>query len=260
MGWLSNLFGGSKPKPQPATPVAAAAQKYEEVKAQPVPQFEVFKPEAMVPTKYKPIQPLDLMKVNYVESPNKGPREDELLYIVLHHTGPGAFNGILKWLCDPAAKASAHYLLGTAAELTQMVNTSKKAWHAGVSKWDGRSDINRYSVGIEICNIGRMEKMDDGFCYYEVGRELKKYTGSVPPLAGSITYPSGKVVDGHYVPYPTVQIEKLVALCKGLVKKYPAITKKNIITHYDIGQPEGRKNDPFGLDVEMIREWVFEGL
>lgn len=260
MGWLSNLFGG-KSKPQPATPVEVAAQKYEAAKPPP-PQFEVVRAEDLVPTKYKRIQPLDLATVNYVESPNKGPRADgdEVMYIVLHHTGPGAFSGILKWLCDPAAKASAHYLLGTAGELTQMVNTSRKAWHAGVSKWDGRSDINRFSVGIEICNIGRMEKMDDGFCYYEVGRELKRYTGSVTPVAGSITYPSGRVVDGHYVPYPTVQIEKLVALCKGLVKKYPAITKKNIITHYDIGQPEGRKNDPFGLDVEMIREWVFEGL
>lgn len=223
---------------------------------QPVPP--VIPPQPEVPS-VATIQPLDLMKVHYVESPNKSDRQKDIRYIVLHHTGPGSFKGIVKWLCNPQAKASAHYVLGTDGELTQLVNTSKRAWHAGVSKWDGLSDINQYSIGIEICNIGVINKSDDdGEFYYEQGRDLVKYTGNVQPVAASITYPSGKILEGFAVPYPEAQINKLVALCKGLVQKYPQIKAEHIITHYDIGQPEGRKNDPFGLDLDQVRKLIFD--
>lgn len=248
MSWFKSIFSIARP----ARKINQISEQREIVVAQ-----DTIAQADPVENMFKKINPLDLMKVTYKESPNKSAREDAIEYIVLHHTGPGSFNGILNWLCNPDAKASAHYLVGANGELTQMVNSTKKAWHAGVSKWYNKSDLNKYSIGIEICNIGRMEKMDDGF-YYEVGRELKKYTGPVSPVYGTVTYPSGKILEGYYVPYPQVQLEKIVALCKALVLKYPAITKGNIISHYDIGQPEGRKNDPFGLDIDMIRNWVFE--
>jgi len=261
MGWFRNLFGGSKPKPkEPASKVEAAIEKYnEEIK--PSEEFEVLDPDVLTApaSKYKPIAPLDLMKVDYQDSPNKSTRKGDVKYLVLHHTGPGSFNGVVNWLCNPQAKASAHYVLGTTGQLKQLVNTGKEAWHAGVAKWDGKRIDNHFSIGIEICNIGHMEKGDDGCYYYSQGRQLKKYTGKVEPVAGSITYQSGNKLEGYYVPYPEKQVEKLIALCKAIVKKYPAITKENIITHYDIGSPEGRKNDPFGLDMDMIRDWVFEG-
>lgn len=204
------------------------------------------------------IKPLDLMKVSFEASPNKSIRKGEVRYIVLHHTGPGSFNGIVKWLCNKDAKASAHYVLGTGGQLKQLVNTGKEAWHAGVAVLKNVGKINNhYSIGIEICNIGRMDQASDGSFYYTVGRTVKKYTGKATPQAGTIVYPSGAALDGFYVPYPEKQINRLVALCKALVKKYPAITKDNILTHYDIGRPEGRKNDPFGLDVEGIKDMIF---
>jgi N-acetylmuramoyl-L-alanine amidase len=180
---------------------------------------------------------------------------------VLHHTGPGTFKGIVNWLKDPNAKAAAHYVLGTAAELTQLVNTTKKAWHAGPSGWtiDGawRSDLNNCTIGIEICNIGVLSEKD-GKYYYEVGRgDPVEYKGAVTPVKASITYPSGKVLEGYVIPYPEVQIDKLIALCKGLVKKYPDIGKDDILTHFNISTPEGRKNDPFGLDIQSIIDRIF---
>jgi hypothetical protein len=102
-----------------------------------------------------------------------------------------------------------------------------------------------------------MEQEIDGNFYYEQGRVLKKYTGKVQPVSGTIVYPSGNAVSGFYVPYPEKQLNKLVALCKALVIKYPAITRDNVLTHYDIGSPEGRKNDPFGLDMEMVKDMIF---
>ena len=204
---------------------------------------------------YTPVKPIDLMKVSFVDTPNKSIKKVDNSYIVLHHTGPGSHSGIVKWLCNRQAKASAHYVLGTSGALTQLVNTKKKAWHAGVSTWDTLKDINQYSIGIEICNIGVMQKGDDGAYYYEYGRSLKKYTGKVEPVFAKIRYPGGKVLEGYVVPYPEKQITKLIGLCKALIEKYPNIGREHILTHYQISP--GRKNDPFGLDMEEVINRIF---
>ena len=209
-------------------------------------------------TKYPFIKPIDLMKVKFHDSPNKSSRKGDVEYIVLHHTGPGSFNGIVNWLCNKDAKASAHYVLSKTGQLAQLVSTKREAWHAGVAKWKGEKINNHKSIGIEICNLGVLQKGDDGAYYYEQGRSLKKYTGKVEPVPAKITYPSGKVLEGYAVPYPEKQVDKLIGLCKALIEKYPAITPENIITHYEIGSPEGRKNDPFGLDVKQVIERIFQ--
>jgi len=207
---------------------------------------------------YPIVNPLDLNGVKWVPSPNKSNRDgNEVRYIVLHHTGPGSHSGIVKWLCNPLAKASAHYVLGKRGELTQIVSTKREAWHAGRSKLNGVRIDNRHSIGIEICNKGVLDLEEDGNFYYEFGRNTKKYNGQTEPVYGEITYPDGSVLGGYYVPYPEKQLRKLVALCKALVEKYPAITRENILTHYEIGFPKGRKNDPFGLNVEEIKTRVF---
>lgn len=256
MGWFDGMFGVGKPKPQ---------NKIQEVADDYVAEREPTSSVQVTPirpqSKYKYIEPLDLAKVDYQESPNHSERKGDVKYLVLHHTGPGSFNGIVSWLCNPQAKASAHYVVGTTGELKQLVNTHKEAWHAGVAKWRGARINNHFSVGIELCNLGILDKDEEtGKYHYSVGRNTKTYSGKVTPEAGSITYPSGKKIEGYYVPYPEEQLEKTVALCKAIIKKYPAITKENIITHYNIGYPEGRKNDPFGLDMDMMREWIFDGL
>lgn len=217
--------------------------------------FQKYKEKKNLPS----IPPLDLMKVKFERSPNQSARRGAVKYLVLHHTGPGSFNGIVRWLCNKQAKASAHYVLGRAAQLKQLVNTKKESWHAGVARWNGEQINNHYSIGIEICNHGHLIKEGDKYYYVQGRGQLKeyKYKEGEEPLPGRIVYPSGKVLEGYYAPYPEKQINKLVALCKALIEKYPAITRENIITHYDIGYPEGRKNDPFGLDVEYVKDLIF---
>lgn len=269
MGWFSSLFGSKK------EPTPTQKEIQEEVKSNNIKVFTMEpdnSPEVGVPEMlerpdedtsalYPKIEPLDLMSVTYKESPNRSNRKDQIRGIVLHHTGPGSFNGIVNWLCNDAAGASAHYVLGKKAELTQLVNTTRKAWHAGTSKafLDGklRKDLNQCTIGIEICNIGILEKEDDGNYYYEQGREKKRYRGKTEPVKTSITFPSGKVLEGYVVPYPEKQLDRLVALCKALVKKYPQIGPEDILTHYGIATPEGRKVDPFGLDVEELIKRIF---
>lgn len=47
-------------------------------------------------------------------------------------------------------KVSAHFLIRRDGELVQFVSCSERAWHAGVSMWDGRERCNDYSIGIEL--------------------------------------------------------------------------------------------------------------
>ena len=51
---------------------------------------------------------------------------------------------------SPAAKVSSHYVVGKDGTVVQMVSEENRAWHAGVCKWQGRTDINSCSVGIEM--------------------------------------------------------------------------------------------------------------
>lgn len=47
-------------------------------------------------------------------------------------------------------KVSAHLLINRQGEITQFVPFSKRAWHAGVSSYQGRSACNDFSIGIEL--------------------------------------------------------------------------------------------------------------
>ncbi|MGH8549105.1 MAG: 1,6-anhydro-N-acetylmuramyl-L-alanine amidase AmpD [Methylococcales bacterium] len=47
-------------------------------------------------------------------------------------------------------KVSAHVLIRRTGEITQYVPFDRRAWHAGQSSYDGRSNCNDYSIGIEL--------------------------------------------------------------------------------------------------------------
>ncbi|MEM1188701.1 MAG: 1,6-anhydro-N-acetylmuramyl-L-alanine amidase AmpD [Pseudomonadota bacterium] len=47
-------------------------------------------------------------------------------------------------------RVSAHFLIDRRGELTQFVSCRRRAWHAGVSSWAGRSRCNDFSLGVEL--------------------------------------------------------------------------------------------------------------
>lgn len=49
-----------------------------------------------------------------------------------------------------ALRVSAHFLVRRDGELVQFVPVGRRAWHAGASRWRGRSRGNDFSVGIEL--------------------------------------------------------------------------------------------------------------
>jgi AmpD protein len=47
-------------------------------------------------------------------------------------------------------KVSAHFFIRRDGSLLQFVACAKRAWHAGISSWQGRENCNDFSIGIEL--------------------------------------------------------------------------------------------------------------
>ena len=45
---------------------------------------------------------------------------------------------------------SSHFFIARTGRLTQFVSCGQRAWHAGVSEYQGRPDCNNYSIGVEL--------------------------------------------------------------------------------------------------------------
>ena len=88
-------------------------------------------------------------------SPNHGPRRlGRPDMIIIHYTGMKTCAAARDRLCDPAAEVSAHYLIDLDGAVEQLVDEERRAWHAGVSEWEGVTDVNSRSIGIELVNQG----------------------------------------------------------------------------------------------------------
>jgi N-acetylmuramoyl-L-alanine amidase len=89
-------------------------------------------------------------------SPNIEPRKNCARpdMLILHYTGMYSAEKAIEWLARPESKVSCHYVVGRDGHVTQMVAEDMRAWHAGVSRWAGETDLNSRSIGIEIDNPG----------------------------------------------------------------------------------------------------------
>lgn len=87
-------------------------------------------------------------------SPNHDERQADIDILLLHYTGMVSAEDAIARLCDPESKVSCHYLVHEDGRIVQMVPESERAWHAGLSNWEGEPDVNSRSIGIEIQNPG----------------------------------------------------------------------------------------------------------
>jgi N-acetylmuramoyl-L-alanine amidase len=135
-------------------------------------------------------------------SPNHGERRNVSRpdMLLLHYTGMESTDAALARLCDPAAQVSCHYLVYENGEIVQLVAESRRAWHAGVSAWQGETDINSRSIGIEIANPGH---------------------------------------DFGYPDFPGVQIEAVVALCRDILARQ-SIPAQRVLAHSDVAPERKR--------------------
>jgi len=134
--------------------------------------------------------------MEHISSPNFNVRPEgaEIDMLVLHYTGMPTAQDALDRMCDPKAEVSSHYMVEETGNVIALVDEDKRAWHAGVSKWRGRDNINHYSIGIEIVNPG-----------HEFG----------------------------YSRFPAEQMEAVAELCLSVLGRYK-IPSYNIVGHSDI--------------------------
>lgn len=169
--------------------------------------------------------------VGFRESPNRGgalrPR-----FLIMHYTAGIGAGGAISWLCDPQAKASAHFVIARAdGAVTQLVDGNRVAWHAGQSAWNGLQGLNQHSIGIELDNAGKLRR--------EGGKWVNWAKRAVPDdEVVELTHKQETTPAGWHT-YSAVQIESAIEVALAL---HAAYRFEDILGHEDIAP--GRKSDP----------------
>jgi len=126
-------------------------------------------------------------------------------FLILHFTG-GSWESSLKILTE--GPVSSHYLVrDSPVRVYQLVDERQRAYHAGLSSWQGQTQLNAASIGIEIQNEGDTQG-PGGIIYHD---------------------------------YPKAQIDAVIALVKDIVARHQ-IRPDRILGHSDIAP--SRKVDP----------------
>ncbi|MGI9282049.1 MAG: N-acetylmuramoyl-L-alanine amidase [Endozoicomonas sp.] len=88
-------------------------------------------------------------------SPNFDARDIPVEFLILHYTAVD-LQGTLDILSSTECGVSAHLVIdldGTVYELVPCLNgVAHRAWHAGVSRWQGKEAFNDFALGIELVN------------------------------------------------------------------------------------------------------------
>lgn len=168
----------------------------------------------------------------YKASPNYRGNIRSHDFIVLHYTAGTSAQSSIAWLTSKRAKASAHLVIARDGNITQLVPFNKCAWHAGNSEWGNRVGLNKYSIGIEMDNAGKLTQQ---------GEKWKSWSGHTINKDDVImaTHKNESTPTGWHT-YTQAQIEAALMVSETLAAHYPSI--KDIIGHDDIAPI--RKIDP----------------
>lgn len=95
------------------------------------------------------------LAVRDLPSPNYDVRRLPVSLIVLHYTAAPlreSLNALRN--AHVPARVSSHYVVASNGTIYRLVDETKRAWHAGVSRWQEITDVNSASIGIEMVNLG----------------------------------------------------------------------------------------------------------
>ena len=95
-----------------------------------------------------------MLVVRDAPSPNFDNRRAPPDMLVLHYTGMRTADEAIDRLRDGEARVSAHYVVDENGAILRLVAEERRAWHAGRGAWQGETDCNAASIGIEIVNPG----------------------------------------------------------------------------------------------------------
>ncbi|MEM6656638.1 MAG: N-acetylmuramoyl-L-alanine amidase [Pseudomonadota bacterium] len=190
--------------------------------------------------------------VEWVSSPNHSGKlidNGRPTTLVMHYTAGGPASRTVDYFKKSSAQASAHLVIGRDGEITQMIKLDTIAWHAGKSRWKGRDRVNRFSIGIELANYGKLKQTQSG--------DWVSWSGQ--------TVPSNRVVVDDHKHFPgkqygweifdPEQMDAVIAAAQAIVSEYN-LDPWDLVGHEDISIH--RKIDPgpaFAMD--KFRTMVF---
>ena len=183
------------------------------------------------------------------DNPNQTPGGIDPKFLLMHYTAGPSMEGAIRSLTNPKRKASAHLIIDKNGDVTQLVPFNNKAWHAGRSVWQPEPSLryeglNRFSIGIELVNGGRLLKA--------AGDTYRTWWGKKIPLDDVFIdedyYITSKYANQSihktglaFERYPEEQLLAVLEICRTLVETFDMI---DILGHSDVALPEGRKLDP----------------
>ena len=73
-------------------------------------------------------------------------------FVIVHHTatGKGTAQGVINGLAYRADFASCHFFIDEFGNAYKFGSPDDVLWHAGESRWGGITNLNQYSLGIEV--------------------------------------------------------------------------------------------------------------
>ena len=148
--------------------------------------------------------------------------------VVLHYTAGTDCRSSAIYLSRPDVDASAHLVLGRRGEIIQLLPFDIEAWHAGRSRYAGQEGLNRCSIGIELDNLGRLDRKDGRFVA-ECGRMVPPEEVFACEVDGATTY---------WHRYTERQKAVLAEVLRVLRGAYPI---RHVVGHSDV---TARKQDP----------------
>jgi N-acetylmuramoyl-L-alanine amidase len=145
-------------------------------------------------------------------------------FLIIHYTETRSFEEAEDYLVGRrkhpgGGRVSVHYMIDTDGSVVQYIDESKRAWHAGLSFWNGKDDLNSHSIGIELVHPG-----------HAYGNR----------------------------PFPAAQMEALSKLAKEILARNP-IPAEHVLAHSDIAptrkRDPGELFDWKALAAEGIGVW-----
>lgn len=170
------------------------------------------------------------ISVSFKKSPNTGGSLDHR-FLVMHFTAGQNAESSINWLTNPESRASAHLVIARDGSITQLVPFNTIAWHAGRSNWEGLSGLNKYSIGIELDNAGKLIRHGDKWQAW-FGRDYDQQD-VIEAIHKNESTPAGWHI------YTREQLDAALQVSIVLMTHYKL---KDFLGHEDIAP--GRKFDP----------------
>jgi len=122
------------------------------------------------------------VKVVTVASPNFNKRPAPVDCIVLHADAASNAQASVSWIKAKESKVSYHALVDRDGTVYRFVEPSQRAWHAGVSAFEGNPDVNNFSLGLAFANRCDGEEPYTAFQYASGAEVVLEWMALYPAI------------------------------------------------------------------------------